>query len=81
MVNNKLEQSNQISTIKVIERRSLSPKTSIYLIEIHEKTIALAESADGVALLTEFPFTLSQTEGEAQEVPSAFKKILDNKTQ
>lgn len=77
LVNSKLEQANLTSAIKVLERRTLSPKTSIYLIEIHDKTIALAESAEGrVARLAEFPFALSATDSDDETSPS-FKKLLD----
>lgn len=79
LVNNKLEQANLTSAIKVLERRTLSPKTSVYLIEIHDKTIALAESAEGgVARLAEFPCPLSKGDDDADaEISPSFKKLLD----
>jgi flagellar biogenesis protein FliO len=44
MVNTRLTQLNESSNIKVIEKRTLSPKSSLYLLEIDGKEIILAES-------------------------------------
>lgn len=51
---NRFEQLNATSDIKVIEKRILSHKATVYLIEIRDKTVAIAESPAGVTLLTEF---------------------------
>ncbi|SPN73542.1 flagellar biosynthetic protein FliO,Flagellar biosynthesis protein, FliO [Chlamydia serpentis] len=43
------------SQIKILERRSLTPKTSIYLIRVVNKTFVIAETAEKITLLAEFP--------------------------
>jgi flagellar biosynthetic protein FliO len=52
MMNNRVQQLNTSSLIKVVEQRSLSPKSTLYLVEVHGKTIVLGESVNGVTLLT-----------------------------
>jgi flagellar biosynthetic protein FliO len=54
ILNTRLQQMNATSEIKILERRSLTPKTAIYLVEIGGKGMALAESTNGITLLTQF---------------------------
>lgn len=54
MLNVKVQQMNTTSLIKITERRSLSPKTVLYLLEIRDKEIAVAETSQGLTLLGEF---------------------------
>lgn len=51
MMNARIEQMNVSSFIKVIERRSLSAKTSLYVIELQDRRIAIAESHNGITVL------------------------------
>lgn len=44
---------NQTSHIKIIERRSISPKTVLYLVQIGNKKIVLGESQLEIKRLTE----------------------------
>lgn len=74
MLNTKIQQVNVTSPIKILERRALSPKTAIYLLEISGKKIAVAESQNGVTHLGEFP----ETAEEDKEEPS-FERIYDDK--
>lgn len=53
MMNSRLEQLNVNSMIKVIERRSLTAKTSLYIIETMDKSYILAESQNGITVLGE----------------------------
>lgn len=43
------------STIKILDRRSLNPKTCIYIIRVVNKTLVIAESGEKITLLSEFP--------------------------
>ena len=43
------------SSIKVLDRRVLASKTSIYVIKVANKTLVIAERGDHVTLLSEFP--------------------------
>lgn len=63
MLSTRIEQLNTTSVIKILERRPLTQKTVIYVVEAYDKRILLAESHGGVTLLsdltppavTEFP--------------------------
>lgn len=50
-MNTRIQQMNDASSIKIVERRAISPKTSIYLIEIGNTQMTVAESQNGVTLL------------------------------
>ncbi|WP_348663938.1 FliO/MopB family protein [Chlamydia vaughanii] len=43
------------STIKILDRRSLNPKTCIYIIRVVNKILVIAEAGEKVTLLSEFP--------------------------
>jgi flagellar biosynthetic protein FliO len=47
------QQLNGAGSIKILEQRPLSHRTALYIVEIEEKRFVLAESAQGVSLLTE----------------------------
>lgn len=53
MLNVRVQQINASSPIKIIEKRALTAKTSIFVVEIFDKTFALAESHNGVTHLGE----------------------------
>lgn len=72
MMNTRIQQINTNSRIKIVERRSLTPKTAIYLLEVSDRDIVIAESGNGVTLLsyaTEKPLPQA----------SDFEKILNEK--
>lgn len=54
VMSNRLEQMNVSSAIKVLERRPITPKSSIYLLEIHDRRIVVGESLNGLTLLADF---------------------------
>lgn len=55
LLNARQDQANVTSAIKIMERRALSNKTSLYLIEVGEKAIVLSEGSNGVTLLDVTP--------------------------
>jgi len=55
MTNNRMKEANDTSAIKIIDRRSISPKTVIYLIDVNGKGIAVAESHTCVVHLGNVP--------------------------
>lgn len=55
MVNTRIQQTNTISLIKIVERRSLSPKAFLYLVEVHDKQFLIGETVNGMSNLGEFP--------------------------
>lgn len=75
MLNTRQEMANTSSIIKVIERRSLSPKTAVYLLEVEGISILVSESVNGVSHLLNFPSP--EDEEEQKPLPSAFTKLLD----
>lgn len=50
----KWKQFGNLQHIRVIERRALSPKTSLYLVEILGKGIVVGDSPSGLSLVKEF---------------------------
>jgi flagellar protein FliO/FliZ len=54
VMNTRVQQLNTTSLVKVIEHRNLTPKTSIYLLDIKGEGIIIAESANGVTRLGHF---------------------------
>lgn len=77
-LNTRIQSMNTTSAIKIIERRALTPKTSIYLIEVNNRSIVIAEHTHGVTKLSE----LGADETEQEEEPeksSSFGEILKNK--
>lgn len=76
MLNTRQEQVNTTSIIKVIERRGLSPKTAVYLLEIEGKSIVIAESQNGVTVLGNYDSPVDE-EAETPKTPSAFNRLLD----
>lgn len=73
LLNTRMQQLNTSSLIKIIERRSLTPKTILYVLEINGRDIAIAESINGVTLLSHFMEPLATN-------PPNFEEILKEKT-
>jgi flagellar biogenesis protein FliO len=65
-LNARVEQINAFSIIQVLERRPISAKSTIYVVEVEDKRIVLAESHMGITLL-------SETKGDK----TLFEKTLD----
>lgn len=78
-LNTRIQSMNTTSSIKIIERRALTPKTSIYLIEVNNRNIVIAEHTHGVTKLSEMGVDESEQEEEEPEKSSAFGEILKNK--
>lgn len=51
LLNSRVQQVNSTSPIKIIERRALTAKTTVYVMDILGKKIAIAESQNGVTFL------------------------------
>ena len=52
---NRMHQANDANLIKILERRALTPKSAIYLIEVAGQAIVIADSASGIQTLAELP--------------------------
>lgn len=79
LVNTRIEQANDTSGIKIVERRMISPKTAIYAIEVEGKGIIIAETASGVTHLTDYAIELSSNQQSSAKIPSTFNKLIDTK--
>lgn len=55
MLTQRTMQMNVTSKIKVLEQRSLSPKSALYIITAFGKTMLISESQNGVKFLSELP--------------------------
>lgn len=69
----RLSRSNSSSKIKILERRPLTPKSAVYLIEVEGKGIVFVESPGGTACLGEVSLSV--------EGKTPFAKILATKSQ
>ena len=62
ILNTQQKQVNESSTIKIVEQRTISTKTTVYQLDVEGRTVLLAESSNGVTLLHSTgrrePFTL-----------------------
>lgn len=72
LFNQRLQTMNESSRIKIMERRSLSPKAAIYLIEVEGRRVVLAESPAGLRPIADFSSTTTfqdtyQAAGRAAE--------------
>lgn len=77
LLNTRMEQINTSSLIKIIDKRSISPKTGLYLLEIYDKKVLIAETQAGVAKLAEFGTESSDSESPPQDIPPSFSEILE----
>lgn len=79
MLTVKTQQENYKSTIKVLEKRSLSPKAALYLVEVYNRTLVIAESPNGFSCMTTFDDIEEEAETETPppKDPKAFEKILN----
>ncbi|WP_213318464.1 flagellar biosynthetic protein FliO [Chlamydiifrater volucris] len=55
LLRNKTSRLGSSSAIKILDKRALTPKSSIYLVEVANKVLILSESNDSISLLSEFP--------------------------
>ena len=53
LIQNRLEKGSDSSSIQILEKRMLSPKTMLYLVEIDNKRVLLAESQLEIKKITE----------------------------
>jgi flagellar biogenesis protein FliO len=62
LLKTKMQQMNQTSGIKILERRALNPKAHIYLLEIHGRGFIVGESPQGIYGIGEFALTPAEQE-------------------
>lgn len=61
----RMEQMNVSSAVKILEKRNITPRSAIYLIEVHEHRIVVGETQSGMTLLADIP-TTGQTKAKSR---------------
>ncbi|SCA63763.1 Uncharacterized protein SCG7109_BB_00040 [Chlamydiales bacterium SCGC AG-110-M15] len=82
LMHQRVEQMNQSSEIKILERRIINQKTIIYIMEVSGKRIVVGESPAGLTTLADLgsetnPSTTSKS--ETPQSPGSFGDILQRK--
>lgn len=66
---------NELHSIQILEKRMLSQKSSLYLIEVHGKTVLIGDSASGIQKVMDVDSTLLEEEPqEIEEMEDSEKK-------
>ncbi len=73
MMKTKMTQLNTASNIKVLETRYLSPRATLYLVEVQDKTFLIAESPTSIAYLASFPLEEESSRSAPTEPPLSFQ--------
>lgn len=83
IMRSRLKHLNRSTAIKVLERRPLNPKSSLYLVDILGKGIVVSESPSGIQLVTEFAEGVNveqlMEELGGAPAPISFRKSLADK--
>lgn len=79
MQTSRIKYANETGLIKVIDHRVLSQKTSIYLLQIDQKAILIADTQNGTTHLAEFPLSDIGNRGAQATEGSSFKTIFNRK--
>lgn len=79
ILNTRMEQINQSSPIKIIERRSLTPKTAIFVVDVFGKKSVIADHHNGVTYLGDLPPDTLISEETGIPPSRSFKDILKEK--
>ncbi len=73
LMRSRLNASFRHSEIQILERRALTPKSSLYLITVFGKALLIADSQQGVEMLAEFPYEEEKEELKEETHPSFLK--------
>ncbi|MCC5833023.1 MAG: flagellar biosynthetic protein FliO [Chlamydiales bacterium] len=76
LMRSRIEHLNRSTGIKILERRALNSKSSLYLIDVLGKGIVIAESQAGIQVVTELPADVKVEEklDELHEEPAAIQE-------
>lgn len=73
----RLSAANSGSSIKIVEKRSLTPKTALYVVEAYNKTLLIGESPAGLVALGDLDHPPAEVSNEP--APLSFTQILKRK--
>lgn len=82
VMRSKLRHAQANVAIKILEKRALNPKASLYLVEILGKAVVISESPQGIQLITEIPAEVNHQapfEEPEKVSKSQFKELLQSK--
>ncbi|NGX61578.1 MAG: hypothetical protein K940chlam9_01065 [Chlamydiae bacterium] len=85
MMRSRMHALNKTTGIKILEKRSLNTKSSLYLVDILGKGVVISESPAGIHIVTELPedmnveLSLQQLQEESPSPGSSFKETFRNK--
>lgn len=77
MQSSRIQYANESSVIKLIDHRSLSTKSAVYLLHIEGHAVVVAESPSGMAKLADFPIDAEGSEGSSIRKNSRFDSFMD----
>jgi|GEM_PF-5012851 flagellar biosynthetic protein FliO len=85
IMRSRMQTLNRCNGIKILERRPLHPKASLYLVDILGKGVVISESPAGIQTVTEFPQDVNvqelleeiqETQVPAESLPATLAKTL-----
>ncbi|MCH9610560.1 MAG: hypothetical protein S4CHLAM81_04020 [Chlamydiales bacterium] len=76
VMQNRMHQVNRGAHIKILERRSINQKSSLYLVDIAGKRVMIGESPAGLNLITELPDLEIEEEEEPVAVTSKLRSLI-----
>lgn len=78
-LNKRMEATNWQHEIKILERRPLSQKSTLYLIESRGKVFLISDSTAGVHFLIECNATAEENNGTKASLQESFERIIEKK--
>lgn len=82
LMRSRIQHLNRSTGIRILERRALSSKSSLYLIDVLGKGVVISDSPSGIQVVTEFPDDVKVEEKleelltEPTEIRESFAKKL-----
>lgn len=64
LAKSRLLHANQMNKIKILEKRAISPKSMLYLIEVNDEKVLISESQINVSPISKRDYSKSQKEEE-----------------
>lgn len=75
MQTSRIQYTNESSLLKIVDHRSLSSKSSLYLIHVHDRAIVLADTQSGTTALADFPIENESKNTKESPVPDFAKHM------
>lgn len=81
LMRSRIQHLNKSTGIKILERRALNSKASLYLVDVLGKGVVISESPSGIQVVTEFPADANVEEmlDNLYEEPAEMKQTFAQK--